>query len=182
MHSKIIGLTLLFIFSCGASQFLAADTLAEWTTINHINITRTHTGVFLWNGYLYIAGGYDIGGNLLTSIERAQIYPNGTLGTWSLLSTHLNYGNSQSRIVALRGYMYSLFIAPSSEYGSINPDGSISPFSPSLSLDSYRSSLVGYQSPSTGEGYASKVVGVNNNFLLFIHANDTSSYICQVPD
>ncbi|MDI6783739.1 MAG: hypothetical protein QME64_06555 [bacterium] len=152
MSSLFLTLLIVTNIGLGGTPATQADTLAEWTTLNHINVARGFAGAFIWNNYLYLVGGqYDTG----RIIERAQIYPDGNLGPWTI-DTPFTYDHSNfARIALVNGYIYASKEYPYPEYGPINPDGTVGPFTP-FSLDTdrpYGTSLVGYQSPSTGEGY-----------------------------
>ena len=134
MHSKIMGLTLLFIFSCGTCQFLIADTIADWTTLNHINVARDFAATFYYNGYLYLVG--DGSGTTARTIERIQIYPYSALSPWTIDTLFSSMHGYFRHISMVKGYIYAREGTP--EYGPINLDGTVGHFFPSLALDTER--------------------------------------------
>ncbi len=85
------------------------------------------------NGYIYELGGTNNGGTDQSTVQYAQILPNGTLGAWST-TTVLPALTSRAAAVAANGYIYVIGGDTAGGttgstivyYGKVNADGTIS--------------------------------------------------------
>lgn len=152
-------LTLLFVtnIGLGGAPAIHADTLSNWTTLNHINIARMMAGLYYYNGYLYLVGGAPSGEN---TIERTPILPGYNLGPWTISSSSTSFGLT----TMVKGYIYIYRYGGALEYCSINSDGSAGPFIPTSASDTIRlgCKIVSYLSPSTGEAYVYLLGGIDD--------------------
>jgi hypothetical protein len=89
------------------------------------------------NGYIYAVGGGPDGTDALSTIERAEILPDGFLGEWEVLTSTLVYPRSWHNVVAPgNGYLYALSgyeahqttSYTSTEYCEIYSDGTLGPW------------------------------------------------------
>ncbi len=83
-------------------------TLGTWQTTTSLTGTRAHMGIFTYNDNVYVLGGYyGPGGTIYTSVLRAAINSDGTLGSWatdtSLPGERVINMNS---VVFYKGYVY----------------------------------------------------------------------------
>jgi hypothetical protein len=76
---------------------------------------------------LYVIGNFSGSGE----VWRLPLYTNGSIGTWSLLSSHLNYPRYGAAVTLIDNYIYvqggigSYTLADYAEYSQIAPDGSL---------------------------------------------------------
>ena len=115
--------------------------LDPWTITSPLNIARQFPGVMAYNGYVYTAGGS--GGTYFNYIEYAPINSDGTLQSWTIASSTLNTGRSETNLVAYNGYMYVVGgwragQLSSVEYAPINSDGTPGAWSMTSSLNTPR--------------------------------------------
>ncbi|MFZ1483704.1 MAG: hypothetical protein WAS36_01695 [Candidatus Saccharimonadales bacterium] len=75
----------------------------SWNTTSSFTTGReNHTSV-VYNGYMYIMGGYN--GGFLNDVQYAPINANGTLGTWATTTAFTNIRESHTSVV-YNGYLY----------------------------------------------------------------------------
>jgi hypothetical protein len=105
-------------------------TLSPWQFINAPNIKRyQHQSVIVGN-YIYVIGGSPIFGGALSSVEKAVILPDGTLGTWEF-TTPLTSLRTSLWAVENNGFIYvpgvdtNDFHAQTVERAKVNEDGSL---------------------------------------------------------
>ena len=75
------------------------------------NVSRYGHGTVAYNGYLYVAGGYNPSAGYLSDVQIAAIAADGTIGTWSTTSSFSAVGSGARTfpgMVASNGYMYIL--------------------------------------------------------------------------
>lgn len=69
--------------SCESAPINPDGTLGNFTQdANHLQTPREYHAVVTYGNYVYVLGGEDGTGTYLTSVERAQIAQDGTLGPW----------------------------------------------------------------------------------------------------
>jgi N-acetylneuraminic acid mutarotase len=78
-------------------------TLGSWATTTSLTSTRDSFGVAVYNGYIYVMGGYT--GSYATTVQYAAINATGTLGSWATTSSFTTgrYGLAGA---AYNGYLY----------------------------------------------------------------------------
>jgi uncharacterized repeat protein (TIGR01451 family) len=120
------------------TQILTDGVLGEWEVLTS---TMVHPRSWLevvapGNGYLYAFSGYD-GDNFTsyTSTEYCEIYADGTLGPWTVLSATVNHTRDMLGGVAYNGYIYLVGgedwndgVDATTEYAEINSDGTLGDF------------------------------------------------------
>ena len=107
-------------------------TLSVWNKGPELNIERGFFSAIAHNNYLYAVGGArgSYGKELLNSIERAQIKPDGTLGQWVVEKNTLNISRRCVKLAVIGDYIYAFggfggILLDSIERAQIMPDGSL---------------------------------------------------------
>ncbi len=109
-------------------------TLGTWNFTSPMVTDKNHFAVVVWNGFLYVVGGIDLSNTRFASIERAEINPDGSLGTWQVISSMTTPRAAAAAVVA-NGFLYAIgggdYSGPldSIERAAINPDGSLGSWS-----------------------------------------------------
>ncbi len=117
----------------------ADGTLSPWQTLTAtLNIARGNLGVVQTAGYIYVIGGMSSEPRLVRGdVERAAIHPDGTLGPWQTLASHLaqpRYGfagiQAAGNLYAIGGQSAAEYqdLLPTIEVASILSDGDIGPW------------------------------------------------------
>lgn len=79
-------------------------TIGSWTTnANSFTTARSNLSPFVYNGYMYIAGGE--GASLMNDIQVAQINSDGTLGSWAY-TTPFTGARKDTVATAYNGFVY----------------------------------------------------------------------------
>ena len=78
-------------------------TLGSWATTTSLSSARDSFGVAVYNGYLYIVGGYT--GSYVTTVQYAAINANGTIGAWATTASFTT-GRYGLTAAAYNGYLY----------------------------------------------------------------------------
>jgi cathepsin K len=112
--------------------------LGEWDFATNMSTDRMGVAaVAPGNGYIYAVGGGPNGDDALSTTERAEILPDGSLGEWEVLTSTLVHPRSWHNVVAPgNGHLYALsgFEAhnytsyTSTEYCEIYADGTLGPW------------------------------------------------------
>jgi len=117
-----------------------------------MNVPRQMLAAVAANGWVYAIGGtgsYRSGPPVYASIERAQINPDGSLGSWQY-TTSLNKERCDLAAIASNGWIYALggtyrdpmngywYVLNSVERANINGDGSLSSWSYTSSMNELR--------------------------------------------
>ena len=116
----------------------------QWTQTTSLPDGYSGQSLVYWNGFLYQAGGMSNNNGILdgTNILYAQVYTNGTIGTWNMATPLPDSVFYHAGVVAngflyvLGGYHFNyqmslicgycgLFITNTVYYAKINPDGSV---------------------------------------------------------
>ena len=111
-------------------------------------VTRhKHTAV-VYNGYMYVMGGYFTGSTDQNDVEFAPINANGTVGIWAA-TTSMPIAREQSLSLVFNGYMYIVGGSNGTvnlgdvQYAPIQANGTIGTWVATASLPSIRSGLAG---------------------------------------
>lgn len=121
----------------------ASGTTGSWSTTNTLNSATAAAGVAVYNGYVYLLGGYNSGGSAQTTVQYALINTNGTLGTWQT-TTSLPAATAGHAATAWSGYLYMLGSGTGTStvvrYAQINPsNGTIGAWNTTTSFGTARS-------------------------------------------
>ena len=116
---------------------LAADSGCgtTWCDANNFTTARTNFSAEVYNGYMYIVGGWGDSTINLADVQYAPINADGTLGTWTATSS-LIQGRRNHSTAIYNGYIYAVAgsgtsfnaggISTSIEYAKFNSNGTIS--------------------------------------------------------
>ncbi len=133
----------LFIFtalSCGNYIGDALNPSVSFfsTSSNTFTTGRMNHQSVVYNGYLYIIGGYSPDVNFLNDIQYAEIRADGSLGVFTTSLNTFNGLRAGHSSVVYNGYLYVIggSFGPGSyyndvQYAKINADGSLEPFTTS---------------------------------------------------
>jgi hypothetical protein len=102
--------------------------LGTWQTATSMTTERGWPAAVQVGNYLYVLGGYGAGSGL-TSVERAVVNDDGSLGSWQLVSSMIK-GRSLFAAVQVGRYLYALGGGDTGdvERAIINADGSLGPW------------------------------------------------------
>ncbi|MDD5693215.1 MAG: hypothetical protein PHU86_01970, partial [Patescibacteria group bacterium] len=111
-------------------------TVGDWTTSpNLLNKARAYHSSAVYNGYLYLVGGFD-NNNDYSDVEYAKINSDGSIGTWAIATNELSSYRGYQASLAYNGYLYVIggYDGTSDtniiEYAALDPDdGSVGTFS-----------------------------------------------------
>ncbi len=148
-----------FGFRCAANASLGGWYYATDLTARYVHAMVT------WNNYLYVLGGEDTSG-LLTSIERAVVNKDGSLGDWQLVG-HLSSARSGHKAVMVNGRLYVVGgydgskVLDTVEYAAINTDGTLGAWQSAKPLTTARMHL----GVTAGNGYIYAIGGQNTAVL-----------------
>jgi hypothetical protein len=172
-------------------------TVGLWTTTTNLPFPRNLTSAVVANGYMYVLGGSQFGQSTACNpvnsdncndVQRAAIYADGTIGSWSTVS-RFTTGRSDFSAVAYNGNLYVLggshatsdtacstttdVFCSDVQKASINPDGTVGNFSymPSLPNARHALSAVAYN------GYLYVIGGAQN--ATNTACNSTASAYCN---
>jgi type II secretory pathway pseudopilin PulG len=102
----------------------------QWAATNSLPTSTYGQPAVVYNGYVYSIGGLNSGNNPTSTVYRAQVNPNGTLGSWTA-TTPLPVGTYDQPAVAYNGYIYSIagdtYSNPTSTVyrAQVNPNGTL---------------------------------------------------------
>ncbi len=84
--------------------------LGPWKFGPLLTEERGHAEAVVHNGYIYIAGGANgpNGGNLLSSVERTRIQPDGSMAPWVKEKSSMGLPRRCSELVVKGNYIYAL--------------------------------------------------------------------------
>jgi N-acetylneuraminic acid mutarotase len=83
----------------------ANGTLGSWTATTSFTTARSSHATAVYDGYVYVVGGWDTAGTRLADVQYARINANGTLGAWAATTSFTEARSSQVTII-YNGYMY----------------------------------------------------------------------------
>lgn len=114
------------------SHIAPDGTLSAWQYAKYeLNIGRSYHGVMHVGRYIYVIGGSSTNvEGLLSSVERAEVYPDGSIGAWQLEKMELNIARRCVHVVHINGYLYAVGgfggkLLDSIERARIEADGSL---------------------------------------------------------
>ncbi len=119
----------------------ANGTVGAWAaTTNSTTARNSHTSV-VYNGYLYVLGGYS-GSSNLNDVQYAPINANGTVGAWAA-TTSFTTGRSSHTSVVYNGYIYviggySNIRLNDVQYAPINANGTVGAWAATTSFTTAR--------------------------------------------
>jgi len=141
----------------------ADGTLGTWKTTSSISVSRNGYAAGIYNGYIYIMGGWT-GSGVLTTVEYAKFKADGTLGSWAT-TTAFTTARSTAGGFAYNGYLYILggYNAASTyyndvQYARINNDGTVGTWIATSSFTTSRAALTTVVS----NGYVYLMGGTND--------------------
>lgn len=110
----------------------ADGSLSPWRYGPELNTERGYFSVAAHKNYLYAVGGARgiNGKELLASVERAEIKPDGTLGEWVLEKTSLNIPRRCVKLAVIGNYIFAFggfggILLDTVERAEIKPDGTL---------------------------------------------------------
>jgi Kelch motif len=119
------------LFQPWLAQAQNSGALSQWQNTTSMNSMRGYVAAVQAGGYLYALGGADgVTFPALSSVERAAINNDGSLGAWQFTSS-MTRPRYLHAAVAANGYIYALGGGPDSsslssvELSAINSDGSL---------------------------------------------------------
>ena len=121
----------------------SGGTIGTWTTTSSFTTARSDFDAAVYDGYIYIAGGYN---GDYSDVQYAQINADGSLGTWQTTSSFTN-GRDALRVVAYSGYLYIVGGCSSSDtvcytavqYAPLNANGTVGTWQTTSSFTNGRS-------------------------------------------
>jgi len=144
----------------------ADGSLGSWVTTTSLSGLRSGQASVAYNGYIYVAGGYDIVGSSgwLNTVQYASINADGSLGSW-VTTTSLSGVRTDLDLAVYNNFMYVVggsttgFTSLSTvEYAPINADGTLGSWTATSSLVTARDGL----SAIFYKGYLYAIGGYNN--------------------
>ena len=128
----------------GFTVLLTGDgSLNLWESTSSMTTARIRHAAVQAGGYLYALGGEFGGGTILSSVERAAIDPDGSVGQWESTNS-MTMGRIGLAAVTTGGYIYAIggddlvTELSSVERAAINPDGSLGPWATTTSMTTGR--------------------------------------------
>jgi len=114
------------------AQINRDGTLSGWRPGPNLNTERGYFAVVRHKNYLYAVGGGQgkNGKDLLSSIERAEIKEDGTLGEWVIEKSTLNISRRCVKLAVIDNNIYAFggyggILLDTVEQAEINPDGTL---------------------------------------------------------
>jgi hypothetical protein len=104
-------------------------TLGDWVVLPDFPITVGREAATVAGDYAYVSGGSaDYYSGPITSVYRAKIEKDGSLGTWTLETASHIVARFDHSLVYLKGYIYAIGggITDSVEFAKVNTDGTLS--------------------------------------------------------
>lgn len=121
-----------FLRSTEFAPILDNGQIGEWKMGPSLVVDRGFTEAVVYDGSIYVVGGGNgpNGKNLLRSVERAKINPDGSLGPWRLETTQTILPRRCTKLTLINGFLYSFggfggTLLDSVEYAKISDDGSV---------------------------------------------------------
>lgn len=121
-----------YIWDSEWSRFKGGGTLEKWKMAPSLTTPRGYASVVEHNGNIYVLGGAngEHGTNLLDTIERASVNPNGSLSRWVVEKSVMTTPRRGVQAIVSQGYIYAIggyngTFLHSVERAKINSDGSL---------------------------------------------------------
>lgn len=106
--------------------------ITAWSPSQPLNVARGFFAAAVHNGYIYAVGGGNgpSGHNLLRSVERAKLLPNGQLGPWQTSPSNMNIPRRCAKVAIFNNRIYAFggfggTLLDTIESAAINADGSL---------------------------------------------------------
>lgn len=123
----------IFYSSVEYTKILPDGSLAPWLQTSPMNTKRMFAAAVIANGYIYVIGGEkgtDESKDLLQTIERAKILPDGSLGKWIIETYKMNTNRRALVASYYKGWIYAFggyngSFLKDMERCKINQDGSL---------------------------------------------------------
>lgn len=148
--------------------------LSNWQEVTVMTTPRDWLAAVQAKNYFYILGGNNGNwGSWLTSVERATINTDGSLGSWQTMSP-MNDARGVFAAVEANGYLYALGgydILSTVERSFINPDGSLSAWQVTNSMNIERPALAAV----SAYGYIYAIGGENTTTVERAKINSDGS-------
>ncbi len=124
-----------FLDSSEFSRIEPSGHLTAWTLSSELTQPRGFFGAIAHNGFIYAIGGGNgpSGHNLLSSVERAEILADGSLGPWIVEKTTLNLPRRCVKVMLINNRIYAFggfagTLLDSIESAPILADGHLGPW------------------------------------------------------
>ena len=152
-------------------EVLPGPGLGNWTQGAPFTSGRVEHASVIYNGYLYIVGGQTGGAAYANDVQYTQIFPDGSLGSWTTNATSFTTGRSKHSCIAYNNYLYVMggyyyssghHYLDDVQYAPIDPvDGSVGEWQslPSLPTKKNLHKSIEY-----------------NGFIYIVDGNEGSSY------
>lgn len=121
-----------FLRSVEQTQLKENGGIETWARSQPLNVARGFFAAAVHNGYLYAVGGGNgpSGHNLLRSVERAKLLPNGELGSWQTSPSNMNIPRRCAKVAIINNRIYAFggfggALLDTIESAAINADGSL---------------------------------------------------------
>jgi len=121
-----------FLRSTEYAPILPDGSIGDWKMGPQLIEDRGFTEAVVKNGYIYVVGGGNgpNGQRLLTTVERAKINPDGSLGAWRQEDNRTVLPRRCTKLSLIGDYLYSFggyggTLLDSVEYAKIEADGSV---------------------------------------------------------
>ncbi len=122
-----------FLKSSEYARIMPDGALSPWRATAQLQERRGFFSAVVHQKYIYVIGGGNgaNGSNLLRSVERAEILPEGNLGSWVKEKNALVYPRRCTRLAIVGNYIYAIggysgALLDSVERAEILPDGHLS--------------------------------------------------------
>jgi hypothetical protein len=132
----------------------AGGSLDAWQETSPLTAVRSFTTAVVVEPYIYVVGGQRVGQAALASVERAQILPDGSLGSWEP-SSPMRFPRCNFAAVAIQRQIFALggsnctgMVYDSVERVTVNADGTLGQWRTTASLQSPRQRLAAVQDGS----------------------------------
>ncbi len=119
-----------FLRSTEYARIMPDGALSPWHATTQLQERRGFFSAAVHQKYIYVVGGGNgaNGSNLLRSVERAEILPEGNLGAWAKEKNLLVYPRRCTRLAVIGNYIYAIggysgALLDSVERAEILPDG-----------------------------------------------------------
>lgn len=124
-----------FLSSTESARIMPDGSLSPWRTATRLQERRGFFSAVTYQKYIYVVGGGNgaNGSNLLRSVERAELLPDGNLGPWIKEKNALIYPRRCTRLAIVGNYIYAIggysgTLLDSIERAEILPGGRLGPW------------------------------------------------------
>ncbi len=121
-----------FLRSVEQTRLKSKGGIEAWSGSPPLNVARGFFAAATHNGYIYAVGGGNgpSGHNLLRSVERAKLLPNGELGPWETSPSKMNIPRRCAKVVIINNRIYAFggfggTLLDTIESAAIHADGSL---------------------------------------------------------